>query len=673
MVDLLNLQCKQCGKWSTAGAGYLPSFSQELYCQDCWKLRNEEVLSYPIDQLANQPAPHWLQLLKVPHRPLVRNKGPFPWTDLDIRKIDESLRCSIEQLYADVQNELPSHPGQRCLSEFFTSLAASTEFQMLWAGERRGPFVLPTHFVKNLLTLDDILHGLSAPSVRKPCESALTLTDGADFRCPISLPPIRHMAELLDVLQYGTIFLNTASLHWTVAAELCLAANRAFQFPSNINVYVTGPGRSVSTDVHTDNHDVLVLQSQGAKHWRIFAPPLRMPHSHPLFRGKNDDRLLDSELHEPLLDVVLHPGEVLFVPMGFPHATGTEGTGGTEVSVHFTLGLSTADYDLCLGGLKQSFLQEMGLTKKEEMSGKSWWQLLLPIPVGFLVPEWIRESEAPSQRYIQEIVKQLLEVSAAELLESGKSLGEISECAEQVASKRLMQQVAVLNSQEEAYEEVINSGDRIFFAAGPEQTCSEYRRSMLRHQIAEDERKRCVADASDPRFVRRIDPMDGVARTFSELQRVHALSMAEMDVYWQKCESLYPHDQPPAELLQELQRASETCKDLLYFLHKRTPQLKKTRVQSFASRRLAAREKRAQLAGARTVEDRIRQTGEDRISALFRPALSTVLSLSVREAHCALVACLLRARTERSSVAAGFHSNGLLLTDFPKVSIQCLD
>eukprot|EP00913_Durusdinium_trenchii_P022567 g21198.t1 len=202
----------------------------------------------------------------------------------------------------------------------------------------------------------------------------------------------------------------------------------------------------------------------------------------------------------------------------------------------------------------------------------------------------LRSTDEIVWEYIQEIVKQLLEVSAAELLESGKSLGEISECAEQVASKRLMQQVAVLNSQEEAYEEVINSGDRIFFAAGPEQTCSEYRRSMLRHQIAEDERKRCVADASDPRFVRRIDPMDGVARTFSELQRVHALSMAEMDVYWQKCESLYPHDQPPAELLQELQRASETCKDLLYFLHKRTPQLKKTRVQSFASRRPAKTE-----------------------------------------------------------------------------------
>ena len=52
-------------------------------------------------------------------------------------------------------------------------------------------------------------------------------------------------------------------------------------------------------------------------------------------------------------------------------------------------------------------------------------------------------------------------------------------------------QVAVLASQEEAYREVLSRSDGVFLAAGPEETKSDYRRSMLRHQIAEDERKRC--------------------------------------------------------------------------------------------------------------------------------------------------------------------------------------
>ena len=58
-------------------------------------------------------------------------------------------------------------------------------------------------------------------------------------------------------------------------------------------------------------------------------------------------------------------------------------------------------------------------------------------------------------------------------------------------------QVAVLASQEEAYREVLSRGDGVFLAAGPEETKSDYRRSMLRHQIAEDERKRCWDEQCD--------------------------------------------------------------------------------------------------------------------------------------------------------------------------------
>ena len=550
--------------------------AQEWYCQDCWRIsKNPEVLSYPID-LPTPNSPPWSRLLKVPGQWLEKNgqESQFPWRDFEIRELDESLRPIIESLYKEVFTNIPMRPNQSCLEFFFTSLAASKVFQMLWAGENRGPFVLPAPFVKDLLTLDDVLHGLGAPSLRKPCESALTLTDGVDFRCPISLPRIQSLSELLEVLRYGTIFLNTASLHWRAAAELCLAANRAFQFPSNINVYVTGHGRRVSTDVHTDNHDVLILHSEGAKHWRVFAPPARKAQCHPLYRGKNEDKLLESELGKPLLDLVLHPGEILFVPMGFPHATGTAGVGEAGVSVHLTLGLSTADYDLCLGGLRKSFCNEMGVTAREQIPEELWWQLLLPLPVGFLVPERLREN---TDKYVQEIAKQLLDVTADEFSERKRSVAELSECAKQLVTKHLTHHVAVLDSQEEAYQEVISSSDGIFYLSGPEQTRSEYRRAMLLHQIAEDERKRCIADVSDPRFVRRIDPLDGVARTFAELQCLHRdLSTKEMATYWGQCQSLYPKDQPPEELIGELQRASETCKGLLYFLQKRTPHLQKS-------------------------------------------------------------------------------------------------
>jgi ribosomal protein L16 Arg81 hydroxylase len=38
--------------------------------------------------------------------------------------------------------------------------------------------------------------------------------------------------------------------------------------------------------------------------------------------GKSKDSLELSELSEPLLDVVMQPGQILYVPAGFPHTTG---------------------------------------------------------------------------------------------------------------------------------------------------------------------------------------------------------------------------------------------------------------------------------------------------------------------------------------------------------------
>ena len=46
-------------------------------------------------------------------------------------------------------------------------------------------------------------------------------------------------------------------------------------------------------------------------------PLLLLPHA-----GKSKDTLELSELAAPLLDVVMSPGQILYVPAGFPHTTG---------------------------------------------------------------------------------------------------------------------------------------------------------------------------------------------------------------------------------------------------------------------------------------------------------------------------------------------------------------
>ena len=53
-----------------------------------------------------------------------------------------------------------------------------------------------------------------------------------------------------------------------------------------------------------------------------------------------------------------------------------------------------------------------------------------------------------------------------------------------------------------------------------------------------------VDSISDPRYVKRIDPSDGIARSLAELKQRFQGSMndEQLEIYWDKCPSLYPQD-----------------------------------------------------------------------------------------------------------------------------------
>ena len=202
---------------------------------------------------------------------------------------------------------------------------------------------------------------------------------------------------------------------------------------------------------------MLIFHTQGAKRWRVYAPPARASRvntAHPLYRGKNEDRLLEDELGELLLDVILQPGQVLFVPMGFPHATGTAGT-GDEVSVHLTLGLSTADYDFCWGGLRKSLLQNLGQTPSPEdvLSDRLWWRLLSPLPVGFLAQRLAKNARLSPSLLVKEVGKQLLDLLHA--------IGELDSSSlphlEHLVAQHLSRQVAGFRLFQELWNQLCQS------------------------------------------------------------------------------------------------------------------------------------------------------------------------------------------------------------------------
>jgi len=126
-------------------------------------------------------------------------------------------------------------------------------------------------------------------------------------------------------------------------------------------MYVTARGMRTSAPPHTDRQDVLVVQMEGAKRWRVFTPPTDgdvKPNADPFARGKGEDSLplhtllegkegrLGTEL---LMDVVTREGDILFIPAGFPHTTDTvEDTDDADydTSIHLTFNIDTHVWDL---------------------------------------------------------------------------------------------------------------------------------------------------------------------------------------------------------------------------------------------------------------------------------------------------------------------------------------
>lgn len=96
-----------------------------------------------------------------------------------------------------------------------------------------------------------------------------------------------------------------------------------------VNAYASWtPAEGFGT--HWDDHDVVVVQVEGAKRWRLFGPTRRVP----LHRDVAEP---DPPPTEPVADLVLRPGDVLYLPRGWWHAvTADQGT----PSLHLTCGIT---------------------------------------------------------------------------------------------------------------------------------------------------------------------------------------------------------------------------------------------------------------------------------------------------------------------------------------------
>jgi ribosomal protein L16 Arg81 hydroxylase len=131
----------------------------------------------------------------------------------------------------------------------------------------------------------------------------------------------------------ATLVLQGLHRSWPPLIDFSRQLGAALGQPLQVNAYLT-PAGSQGFATHYDTHDVFVLQVDGCKHWRIHPPVLPDPLERQPWGGRADEVSAVAD-GPPAFDLVLAPGDALYLPRGWLHSAQAQG----DSSLHLTVGI----------------------------------------------------------------------------------------------------------------------------------------------------------------------------------------------------------------------------------------------------------------------------------------------------------------------------------------------
>lgn len=144
--------------------------------------------------------------------------------------------------------------------------------------------------------------------------------------------------------QGGTVKLNQME-DWHKPSR-DLANELGERIPAEVKVYVFfTPSQSRGTRPHRDAAHVLVVQLAGVKEWRLYAQPEHV---------SAQSGLIDVELDDCSHRFLMEPGDVLYLPHGWPHVPHTL----DQDSFHLTLTLTEPGPLDLVEGLLETFRED---------------------------------------------------------------------------------------------------------------------------------------------------------------------------------------------------------------------------------------------------------------------------------------------------------------------------
>jgi ribosomal protein L16 Arg81 hydroxylase len=182
-----------------------------------------------------------------------------------------------------------------------------------------------------LFSLEDLDHLIG----RLPRDLKIKVAEARDGRTSTSTldAGMAGLGSLYDSFCEGrTVIVDGVHRYWEPVTRLCRDLQEETAMETQANLYVTPRGGS-GFSCHWDGHDVLVLQLDGKKRWRLHPGAAILPR--PSSSG-------DAYEGEPAArEVTLAAGDVLYIPRGTPH----QASALDEPSVHLTVGLMAVTWE----------------------------------------------------------------------------------------------------------------------------------------------------------------------------------------------------------------------------------------------------------------------------------------------------------------------------------------
>ena len=138
----------------------------------------------------------------------------------------------------------------------------------------------------------------------------------------------------------ATIRLLCPHRHFDSVFSLLSLLELEFGCMVGANSYLTPPRKSQGFAPHYDDIEAFCLQIEGQKRWKVYAP---LNKAEELPRVSSND-FTDDDLREsqPVIDTVLQPGDLLYMPRGWIHQAITlqDDSGSDKHSLHLTISVS---------------------------------------------------------------------------------------------------------------------------------------------------------------------------------------------------------------------------------------------------------------------------------------------------------------------------------------------